>query len=256
MNFVIFNRLVLIALLGVCSAKPSGTVEETANGPVKTLNYRSSVGEIVKDLISNWNSPIWYLRNRGYFTAPQIDFGLFRKDVGKEESKESNNGEKSKRMAGTNEYESTNDLSHLFRSLFSSNDNSISDKIKSKLGVAWDMDKLKSSVSNEAHKFFEKFYNKRNQEVPKGHQLEGNTDIDKQVAQLYPSVIPNPSNDHTEKEEKKESFEPMTAQKETKFLNGIAKLLTNKELMGKVKPLINPVQGQDSKQSLVEAEEN
>ncbi|KAL7738693.1 hypothetical protein ACLKA6_006978 [Drosophila palustris] len=246
MNFFIFNTLVFIALLGACASKP---IEEPSNGPIKTLKYRSSVGEIVNDLISNWNSPIWYLRNRGYFRAPQIDFGMFRK----QESEPSNNSEKSKRMAVSNESESPNDLSHLFRSLFSTNDNSISDKIRSKLGVAWDMDKLKTSVSNEAHKFFEKFYNKRNEQLPKGQQLEGgDLEIDKQVAQLYPSVLTQPSNDqHTEKEEKKESFEP-TLHKETKFLNGIAKLLTNRELMGKVKTFVAPEQAQESKKSLTE----
>lgn len=231
MNSFMFNTLVFIALLGFCTSIPSGTIEDTSNGHVKTLKYQNSVGEIVKDLITSWNSPILYLKNRGYLTEPRIDFDMFRKDVGKEESKDA---QKPRRMAGSSEHESTNDLGHLFRSLFSSNDKSISDNINSRLGVAWDMDKLKTSVHNEAHKFYEAFSNKRNDQVPIKQELEENTDIDKPAAELYPSVIPNPSNDHTEKEERKESFEP-TPYKETKLLNGIAKLLTNRELKGKAR---------------------
>ncbi|XP_034109921.1 uncharacterized protein LOC117571724 [Drosophila albomicans] len=223
MNSCMFNVLLFIALLGVCASLPSGNQVEKNNKNVKTLKYQSSVKEIVKDLITNWNSPIVYLRNRGYLKAPQIDFDMFRKDLGK----------KAKRMSGTNE--NGNDLGEMFRSLFASSDIAgISDKIKSKLGVGWDMDKLKTSVRNEASKFYEQFYNKRSQQVSNGQQVEESADIDKQVAQLYPSVIPSASNQQTEKDEKKESLEP-AVHKEAKFLSGIAKLLTNRELMGKVK---------------------
>ncbi|KAH8299398.1 hypothetical protein KR044_000999, partial [Drosophila immigrans] len=222
--------LLLTALLRAYASMHSENLEEKSNGKVKTLKYQSSVKEIVKDLITNWNSPIVYLRNRGYLKAPQIDLDMFRKDVGKEVSKEQGEAKKSKRMSGNNEYEGGNDLGHLFRSLFASSDIAgISDKIKSKLGVGWDMDKLKTSVRNEASKFYEEFYNKRSQQVSRGQTVEEGGDIDKQVAQLYPSVIPSASSEQVENEEKKQSVET-AAHKEAKFLSGIAKLLTNREL--------------------------
>ncbi|KAH8369609.1 hypothetical protein KR093_000290, partial [Drosophila rubida] len=213
-------------VLGACASMPSGDVEN-AKGNVKTLKLQSSVKEIVKDLITNWNSPIVYLRNRGYLKAPRIDFDMFRKDVYKV-SKQEGEAKKTKRRTRHTDDGVDNDIGLMFRSFFASNDNAdISNKIKSKLGVAWDMDKLKTSVQNEASKFYQKYYNKRNHQAhSNGHSMEEGGDIDRQVAQLYPSVIPSASNEQTEKEEKKEPLQPVS-QKDARFLSGIAKLLTN-----------------------------
>ncbi|XP_064541540.1 uncharacterized protein LOC135430699 [Drosophila montana] len=199
--------------------------DDENNGNVKTLNYQSSVKEIVKDLIAAWSSPLVYLKDRGYLSAPDIGFDML---LGKRQTNELKDDKHGERKARSNEEETPNDLSHLFRTLFSSSDvSNVSDKIKTKMGVPWDMNALKNSVRNEAFKYYEKFYDKRNQQASK-NQGDGETDIDRQVAQLYPSVVFTPNKEHVDEEEKKVIEEVATSHKEPKLVNGIAKLLSSR----------------------------
>ncbi|KAH8413602.1 hypothetical protein KR222_001622 [Zaprionus bogoriensis] len=235
-SFLFYCLLMTLLATCVLARSTAKQEEQDPKGNVKTLSYTDSVKEIVKDLIDSWNSPLVYLKKRGYLNPVFIALNMMHDEP---EAKDPNKEIMRIARSFYEETSSTADLNNLFRNLFSSaNDNSVSDKIKSKLGVAWDMDKLKTSVRNEAHKYYEKYYDKRNEQQSNRPVIE---DIDKQVAQLYPSVIPSASSEHAEQEEHgKELPQPVTGslatspgEKDTKFLNGIAKLLTNR----KAKPL-------------------
>ncbi|EDW60005.1 uncharacterized protein [Drosophila virilis] len=230
-----FSLLFLLISLMSVSVTLQGVIRnDENNGNVKTLNYQSSVKEIVKDLIAAWSSPLVYLKNRGYLSAPEIGFDMLLKD-----------DKLGERKARSNEEETPNDLSHLFRTLFSSSDSNVSDKIKSKLGVPWDMTALKNSVRNEAFKYYEKFYDKRNQQASK-NQGDGETDIDRQVAQLYPTVVFTPNKEHADEEQKK-VIEEVASHKEPKLINGIAKLLSSR---AKPMPLQQLKEQKEQKQAL------
>ncbi|EDW01670.1 uncharacterized protein LOC6561262 [Drosophila grimshawi] len=230
----------LVSLLSTFVIQQSASRFKEDHDNVKTLSYPTSAREIVKDLIANWNSPLVYLKNRGYLKTPQMGFEMMLGEKHTDEVMASKDNKKMQRVARSSE-EATNDLSYLFRTLFSSSDNSVSDKIKSKLGVPWDMNALKNSVRSEAHKFYDNFYEKRHQQALNSKQGEDNTDIERQVAQLYPSLVITPN------KEQEKYIEPseQDVHKEPKFLNGIAKLLTSR-----AKPL--PLQLKEQKKTVQE----
>lgn len=196
--------------------------EKEKEASVKKLSYPESVKEIVKDLIASWNSPLVYLKKRGYITPVGAALNNLLQRI------DSKNTARERQIRSNDETNSPGDLANLFRTLFSDNDKTASDKIKTKLGVAWDMDKLKTSVRNEAQKFYDEYFNRPSLRTDSNTPLA----INKQVAQLYPSLVSNPSN--TEEEEHNKDMSRPMVQKETKFLNGIAKLLSNRD---KLKPL-------------------
>lgn len=222
MNFS-FVCIFLILFAGCTILHSSAMAEEKENeASVKKLNYPESVREIVKDLIASWNSPLVYLKKRGYISPVSAAINLLQRSDSARERQTRSNDENS----------NTGDLGNLFRTLFSDNDKTASDKIKTKLGVAWDMDKLKTTVRNEAQKFYDEYFNKRDFRTDSNIPMV----INKQVAQLYPSLVSNPSN--TEEEEHNKDISRPMVQKETKFLNGIAKLLSSRD---KLKPLANSI---------------
>lgn len=222
MNFsfvCVFIVLFAQCTISRCLAK---TVEEDEEreATVKKLNYPDSVKEIVKDLIASWNSPLVYLKKRGYISPVAAAF----KDS--ESSELLMNSVKKRQTRTTNEDTgSSGDLNNLFRTLFSGSDKNASDQIKTKLGVAWDMDKLKTTVRNEAQKFYDEYYNRHDMRTDSNTPVA----INKQVAQLYPSLVSSPTNDHTEEEEHHKDMSRPMVQRESKFLNGIAKLLTSRD---------------------------
>lgn len=233
MNFsfvCVFTVLFAQCTLSHCLAGTVVEGDEERETSVKKLNYPESVKEIVKDLIASWNSPLVYLKKRGYISPVAVEFKdsdnfeLLTKSVKKRQTRTTNE-----------DTGNPGDLNNLFRTLFSGSDKNASDQIKTKLGVAWDMDKLKTTVRNEAQKFYDEYYNRHDMRTDSNTPVA----INKQVAQLYPSLVSSPSNDHTEGEEEhhKDMSRPLV-QRESKFLNGIAKLLTNRD---KTRSLSNPV---------------
>ncbi|KAI8040169.1 hypothetical protein M5D96_007599 [Drosophila gunungcola] len=151
---------------------------------LKVVKYEDSVDTIVKDLIDNWQSPFVYLKSRGYLpkNLPDLDFqqlqgnlvselslkdlDALNKDSKREVETENvlKTDEKlDQRAARSLEDPKELDLKRMFQSLFSSNDKNASEEIKSKLGVSWDMNALKSSARLGAKKFLDKFNSKRNQ---------------------------------------------------------------------------------------------
>lgn len=212
---------IIFLLFAECTVLHCTAMAEEKEASVKKLSYPESVKEIVKDLIASWNSPLVYLKKRGYITPVGAALNLLQRMDSKHTARE-------RQIRSNDENNSPGDLANLFRTLFSDNDKTASDKIKTKLGVGWDMDKLKTTVRNEAQKFYDEYFNRPSLRSDSNTPLA----INKQVAQLYPSLVSSPSN--TEEEEHNKDMSRPMVQKETKFLNGIAKLLSSRD---KLKPL-------------------
>ncbi|XP_017125545.1 uncharacterized protein LOC108144896 [Drosophila elegans] len=205
---------------------------------LKVVKYEDSVDTIVKDLIDNWQSPFVYLKSRGYLPKdlPDLDFqqlqgnldpelslkdlDAFNKDSKREvETKKvlKTDEEVDQRAARSLEDPKELDLKRMFQSLFSSNDKNASEEIKSKLGVTWDMNALKSSARLGAKQFLDKFNSKRNQmeklvlnEAPdEVHQL-----------MIPPHALENKSNETMEK----------SSYYKSNFPKGVAKILSNPEI--------------------------
>ncbi|EDW08497.1 uncharacterized protein LOC6578654 [Drosophila mojavensis] len=250
------NSFLLILMISLMSVRltlqaaikddPKGIVN-SKNDNVKTLDYKNSVQEIVKDLISTWTSPLVYLKNRGYLRGPQIGFDMLLSNDMNDSKDVKKNVERVARSSADDE-ETPNDLGHLFRTLFSTSDDvDVSNQIKSKMGVPWDMKALKTTVRNEVSRFYEKFYDKHNKQAVSKEDGEIETEIDREVAHLYPSVVDgekekesaNEKEKDTEKE-KKAISSVKTALKQPKVSQGLAKLLTVR-----VKPLVQQQQQQE-----------
>ncbi|KAH8401473.1 hypothetical protein KR009_005742 [Drosophila setifemur] len=219
---------------------------------LKVVNYEDSVGTIVNDLIGSWQSPIVYLKSRGYLPkelqdAPELDFeqvqGNFNQELSQKElvsenkecKRQTENTRKdsavakyddladSKNKRATPVYASRKDieLKQMFKNLFSSNDENASNAIKTKLDVPWDLNALKSSARQGAKKYLEKFNNKRNEE---GSLFLGEgIDADSaEVSKDYPNILPSKwsNNDKYNK---------------PNFFNGVAKILSSPELRNKEK---------------------
>ncbi|XP_068147168.1 uncharacterized protein [Drosophila tropicalis] len=123
------------------------------------------------------------------------------------------------------------ELKNMFQTLFSTNDNTISDEIKTKLDVPWDMNALKFSARNEANKYFEKFCNKRNENVS-NKAAETDLSIQEQVAQLYPSVL---ESKNMRWDQKHNDLVDSSAYKKPDYLKDIAKMLGSPEILNSPK---------------------
>ncbi|XP_034652648.1 uncharacterized protein LOC117891337 [Drosophila subobscura] len=169
---------------------------------LKVLNYQNSAETIVQDLIDNWQSPIGYLESRGYLPnvlqyAPKLNFDRETDPV---EAKTGNAIKENDsavtdndRLVRSFDEPNSDEMKNMFRRLFSSKkDDTISDEIKSKLDVSWDMNQLVSTALKEAEKCHEKFSMKltQNAEIdPIVTNEPFDSDIDAEIAQLYPSVL-------------------------------------------------------------------
>ncbi|ALC40830.1 CG30161 [Drosophila busckii] len=197
---------------------------------------------IVKDLISRWESPLGYLHNRGYIKAPAPDFDNLQKELEAKEVKI--HEEQNKREVRSYNKVRDANLKDMFQTLFSSKDNGISDELRSKLNVPWDMTALKQTAHNEANRFYEKFYNKRVEEKTVDDAPIDPAQVDKQVARLYPSVVPNAVRKPIEGK-KKMRYIPLSYNnnnnKHGDSLVGLAKLLGSREMMDKGRTLPLPI---------------
>ncbi|EDW74363.1 uncharacterized protein Dwil_GK19408 [Drosophila willistoni] len=119
------------------------------------------------------------------------------------------------------------ELKNMFQTLFSTNDNTISDEIKTKLNVPWDMNALKFSARDEANKYFEKFCNKRNENAF-NKAAESDLSLQEQVAQLYPSVLES-KNMHWGR--KYNDLEDSSPYKKPDYLTNIAKMLSSPKIL-------------------------
>ncbi|KAH8346418.1 hypothetical protein KR084_012988 [Drosophila pseudotakahashii] len=207
-----------------------------AEGKVKVVKYENSVDTIVKDLIDNWQSPLVYLKSRGYLpkdlqTAPELDFQQLQgnlvpdlpllrlnKDSKREIEEEKN--VKARSLQDPKEL----DLKRMFQTLFSSNDKGASEEIQSKLGVSWDMNALKSSARLGAKKYLEKFNSKRNQGMSMSFWPSESSDapISGEAspsfsAPMLPHILEKKSNESG-------------GYSKPNFLNGVAKILGNPEI--------------------------
>ncbi|XP_017070377.2 uncharacterized protein LOC108107378 [Drosophila eugracilis] len=202
---------------------------------LKVVKYKNSVDTIVKDLIDNWQSPLVYLKSRGYLPkdlqdAPELDFQQLQENLvpelslidlvglnkdSKREIETKNKVFTDQRSARSPQGPKEMDLKRMFHSLFSSNDKSASEEIKSKLGVSWDMNALKSSARLGAKKYLEKFNSKRNQ---------GLSLLTNDAPSVSFSTLP-----HNVGKKSKESVEKPVYNKPN-FLKGVAKILGNPEI--------------------------
>jgi len=211
---------------------------------LKVVKYENSVDTIVKDLIDNWQSPLVYLKGRGYLPkelqiAPELDFQQLQVNSGPELSinellrlnKESKreveaknkvnaDGKLDDRSARSLHDPKDLELKRMFQTLFSTNDQAASEEIQSKLGVSWDMNALKSSARLGAKKYLEKFNSKRNQ----GISLLANEAPDASnsgEASIIPAhILDKKSNEAVEK----------FGYNRPNYLNGVAKILGNPEI--------------------------
>ncbi|XP_052839028.1 LOW QUALITY PROTEIN: uncharacterized protein LOC128254190 [Drosophila gunungcola] len=208
---------------------------------LKVVKYEDSVDTIVKDLIDNWQSPFVYLKSRGYLpkNLPDLDFqqlqgnlvselslkdlDALNKDSKREVETENvlKTDEKlDQRAARSLEDPKELDLKRMFQSLFSSNDKNASEEIKSKLGVSWDMNALKSSARLGAKKFLDKFNSKRNQ-------------VEKLILNEAPDEVQQVMiSQHDLEKKSNESMEKGSYNKPN-FLKGVAKILSNPEIRTK-----------------------
>ncbi|TDG47765.1 hypothetical protein AWZ03_005909 [Drosophila navojoa] len=252
-----FSLILMISLMSVPLTLQAAikddpkSVVNSKNDNVKALDYKNSVQEIVKDLIGTWTSPLVYLKNRGYLRGPQIGFDMLMSNDMNDSKDDKKNVERVSRSSADDE-DTPNDLGHLFRTLFStSDDGNVSDQIKSKMGVPWDMNALKTTVRNEVSRFYEKFYDKHSkQTVNKDSEID--TEIDREVAHLYPSLVDGEKeqesiNEKEKEKEKKAISSVKTVLKQPKLSNGLAKILT-----ARVKPLVQQQQQQQQQELLKE----
>ncbi|XP_017010357.2 uncharacterized protein [Drosophila takahashii] len=199
-----------------------------AESNVKVIKYGNSVDTIVKDLIDNWQSPLVYLKSRGYLPkdlqiAPELDFQQMQGNLSPDlpllnkDSKREIEEEKSVKARSLQDPKDL-DLKRMFQTLFSSNDKGASEEIQSKLGVSWDMNALKSSARLGAKKYLEKFNSKRNQGI--SVSLWPNEAPDAPPSSFSAQIIPQIS---------EKSNEPGGYSKPN-FLNGVAKILGNPEI--------------------------
>ncbi|XP_030387870.1 uncharacterized protein LOC115634352 [Scaptodrosophila lebanonensis] len=212
---------------------------ETDGRRVKVLGYKNCVNEIVNDLIDNWLSPVVYLKSRGYLPK-ELETGLHVNIEGLQKcelhSKETQRIANSKkrllklrrlRAMRSADNEKSTEMKNMFRELFSSKSD-ISDEIRSKLGVSWDMNALKSSAHKEAKKFYDKYFNKPNEEINQPSCMDPKM-LDQQVSQFYPSVGGNGNVSKSKK-----TIEPSSIKK-PHYLNGVAKILGHRDLMNQAK---------------------
>ncbi|KAH8321279.1 hypothetical protein KR074_000209, partial [Drosophila pseudoananassae] len=242
-----------------------------ADDNLKVVKYENSVDTIVKDLIGSWQSPIVYLKSRGYLPkdmqgAPEMDleqlhgnldvevpikgsnkdFLEFKRQAAK--SVQENGPEikakiseskvqevaletatvketqlldsDSQRPARSFENLQDNELKKMFQNLFSTNDENVSNEIKSKLDVTWDMDSIKHSARQGAMKYLDKFNNKRAQEGSLLYNEPIDISVSKEVSQNYPSLVPS-------KLTKKSNFNMPN------YFKGVAKIMGSSELRNK-----------------------
>lgn len=247
-----FLLLLMISLIGVPVTLQAAIKDDlkgivnSKNDNVRALDYKNSVQEIVKDLISTWTSPLVYLKNRGYLRGPQIGFDMLMSNDMNDSKDDKKNVERVARSS-SDDVDTPNDLSHLFRTLFSTSDDaSVSDQIKSKMGVPWDMNALKTTVRNEVSRFYEKFYDKHSKQTVNKEDGEIETEIDREVAHLYPSLVDGDKEKASanEKEKEKKAISSVKiALKQPKLNKGLAKLLTVR-----VKPLLQQQQQEQLKE--------
>ncbi|XP_017061969.1 uncharacterized protein LOC108101906 [Drosophila ficusphila] len=209
---------------------------------LKVVKYEDSVDTIVKDLIDNWQSPLVYLKSRGYLpkdlqNSPELDFqqlqGNLIPNFSLKDSKrevESTAEAKANSKSDQRDVRSAQDLKELelkrmFQSLFSSNDISASEEIKSKLGVSWDMNALKSSARLGAKKYFEKLNNKRNQAVSFLPNETPSSPVSGEVFQNFHAPISL----NLEKKDN-ETIEKASYDTKPSYLKGVAKILSNPEI--------------------------
>lgn len=155
----------------------------------KVITYDNSANVIVKDLVENWESPFVYLKSRGYLkdmqSAPDLDDFQqqlragsdqelpFNKDSKRELNKQeykydfqqplqARSGQEfsfnkenkyDSRAARSLEGAKDQELKQMFHKLFSSNNETFADELKSKLNVNWNMDALKFSARQSASKY-------------------------------------------------------------------------------------------------------
>ncbi|XP_022227727.2 uncharacterized protein LOC111077675 [Drosophila obscura] len=215
---------------------------------LKVLNYQNSAKTIVQDLIDNWQSPIGYLESRGYLPkdlqyAPDLNVDnaqnnapqdLPQNEISKKQFQESASEAEAKaendRLVRSFDKQNSDDVKKMFRRLFSSeNDDTISDELKSKLDVSWDMNQLRATARREAEKCYEKFCKKRTQNDathPTVTDEQFDSDIDAEIAQLYPSVLPKKKNNV----KKKEVMAATPHKKPYQLAKGFGKILCNRQL--------------------------
>ncbi|KAH8350271.1 hypothetical protein KR067_010801 [Drosophila pandora] len=244
-----------------------------ADDNLKVVKYENSVDTIVKDLIGSWQSPIVYLKSRGYLPkdmqdAPEMDFEQLqgnldldmqikepnkdfmefkRQAAGNVQAKgpeiqakipESKIQEVAPKTAAVKEaklldfdgqrptrsFENMEDieLKKMFHNLFSTNDENVSNEIKSKLDVTWDMDSLKHSARQGAKKYLDKFNSKRAQEGSLLYSDPVDIAVSKEVSQNYPSLVPS-------KLTRKSNFNMPN------YFKGVAKIMGSSELRSKEK---------------------
>ncbi|XP_017024580.1 uncharacterized protein [Drosophila kikkawai] len=133
----------------------------------KAGNYHTPVKGIVNDLIENWEPPFAYLKSRGYLaedlpSAPELqDFQQqlqenSDQELPLEKDSKRNLGKKKKcdsRNVRLSDEPKDMNLKDMFRDLFSSKKSSVSEDLKAKLNVDWDMNALKYSAQESAKKY-------------------------------------------------------------------------------------------------------
>ncbi|EDW92584.1 uncharacterized protein LOC6532096 [Drosophila yakuba] len=213
----------------------------TAERNLKVVKYENSVDTIVRDLIDNWQSPLVYLKSRGYLPkdAPEMDFQQLQgnsvpelplKDLielnkdSKREAETKSQGNPVEQMdpRAVRSLQDPKDLElkRMFQTLFSSSDKTASEEIQSKLGVSWDMNALKSSARLGAKKYLEKYNNKRNQGLTESQDGSLTNVASLNFSSLIPHILEKKSND---------SMAKSSVNKPT-FLKGVARILSNPEI--------------------------
>ncbi|XP_043642564.1 uncharacterized protein LOC122612796 [Drosophila teissieri] len=213
----------------------------TAERNLKVVKYENSVDTIVRDLIDNWQSPLVYLKSRGYLPkdAPEMDFQqlqgnsvpeLSLKDLvelNKDSKREAETKSQEKpaeqmdpRAVRSLQEPKDLELKRMFQTLFSSSDKAASEEIQSKLGVSWDMNALKSSARLGAKKYFEKFNSKRNQGLTESLDGSLTNEASLNFSSLVPHILEKKSNDSMAKS-------PVN---KPNFLKGVARILSNPEI--------------------------
>ncbi|XP_016972360.1 uncharacterized protein LOC108039786 [Drosophila rhopaloa] len=213
---------------------------------LKVVKYENSVDTIVKDLVDNWQSPLVYLKSRGYLpkdlqNAPELDFQqlqgnlvpdlpikdlfAFNKDSKRDVELKNEVKTIDQRAARSLDDPKELDLKRMFQSLFSSNDKAASEEIKSKLGVSWDMNALKSSARLGAKKFLDKFNSKRNQVENVVLNEAKDAAVSYEGAHKLEVLVPS----HILEKKSNESMDK-SAYNKPNFLKGVAKILSNPEI--------------------------
>ncbi|XP_002043108.2 uncharacterized protein LOC6618860 [Drosophila sechellia] len=216
-----------------------------ADRNIKVVKYENSADTIVKDLIDNWQSPLVYLKSRGYLPkdAPEMDFQQLQGNLDPEssindlvelnkdskrqtEAKSQDNsiGQMDPRAVRSLQDPKDLELKKIFQTLFSSNDKTACEEIKSKLGVSWDMNSLKTSARMGAKKYLEKFNSKRNKGMSLLPIESSDGTLTNDAFSNFSSFIP-----HALEKKSNDSVRKTTISKPT-FLKGVAKILSNPEI--------------------------